>query len=83
MLVINMLVAQLLHNKEDTSYIDYRKDFDSVREQCPNQKHIIINNDKLLETFTIKVNLRRGIFQGETVSAVWFCIAINPQYSTT
>lgn len=33
-------------------------------------------NTKSIETEVIKV--RRGIFQGDSLSALWFCIALNP-----
>jgi hypothetical protein len=37
--------------------------------------NIFINNSQIQSEI---INIRRGIFQGDSLSPLWFCIALNP-----
>lgn len=38
----------------------------------------LITNSNKIQTQTETINIRRGIFQGDALSPLWFCLALNP-----
>lgn len=102
-LIIDSIITKQAHTKHRniyTSYIDYKKAFDSVPHTWLTQileiykihptitrflQHTMQNwnttltiNDTNTQLRTQPIQIRRGIFQGDSLSPLWFCLALNP-----
>ncbi|XP_036334664.1 uncharacterized protein LOC118745244 [Rhagoletis pomonella] len=95
------IMEQAYHNQRNiyTSYIDFKKAFDTVPHSwilevldfykiSPNIKRLmqqlmnswnvtlkLFHNKGLIKPAPIPI---RGIFQGDSLSPIWFCLALNP-----
>ena len=102
-LIIDSVIMNQVHTKKrniHTTFIDYKKAYDSVPHSWLIQvleiykiSPLVINFIKTLMTsWRTKINLntkkeriisdtvkiQRGIFQGDALSPLWFCLALNP-----
>jgi hypothetical protein len=49
-----------------------------VMKKCKTTLHLSINNSNII---TQTISIKRGIYQGESLIPLWFCLALNPLFS--